>query len=761
MLIRSIIHLRHRLASKLIFIVGATLLITIASWSYFNMKYQKKTLIENVVASTDRLTTTIRLGTHYAMMINSRDDINQIINNIAKVRGIQNIRIYNKEGQIKFSNRPAEVDTRTNIRAEACYICHRTEPPQVDIGMEERTRIFASREGYRLLGIISPIGNEPGCSSGACHVHPEGKKILGALDVVVSLEDIDHEIRLAETAAIGFTGVVFMVPSAIIFLFVLRFVNRPVRKLIAETHLIGQGLLPSRIDLGQDDEMGQLASAINQMSAEIAHKQTELNKQRDEYQTLVERVPCLITVQDRNLRLLSFNGEFRRRFGPNPGEYCYHAYKGRDEKCSDCPVEKTFLDGQPHQGEETGSNRDGSKVHWMFKTSPIKNTEGRIVAVLEMSLDITERRELEEKLKKSELKYHEIFNQIPNPVFVVDHDSLEVLDCNKSVAAVYGLTREDIIGRSFLNLFLPAERSRYAADIRTTAELNQVKHLHKNQSRLVVNVRISPGEYPGRKVLLVTTSDITKRLEAEQNLIQASKMATLGEMATGIAHELNQPLSVIKTASSFFIKKLDRQQAIEQGTLGTMLRKIDGNVDRATRIIDHMRQFARKSDLKLERIQLNEVLRRAFDIFSQQLKLRSIEVAWEIDPALPKIDADPGRLEQVFINLLINARDAIEERWGAAEAGPGSKRIVIGTRAAGPLVVCEICDTGVGVPAHMTERIFEPFFTTKQAGKGTGLGLSISYGIVKDCRGTIRVRPHPAGGACFVLEFPIPEKAHG
>ena len=761
MLIRSIIHLRHRLASKLIFIVGATLLITIASWSYFNMKYQKKTLIENVVASTDRLTTTIRLGTHYAMMINSRDDINQIINNIAKVRGIQNIRIYNKEGQIKFSNRPAEVDTRTNIRAEACYICHRTEPPQVDIGMEERTRIFASREGYRLLGIISPIGNEPGCSSGACHVHPEGKKILGALDVVVSLEDIDHEIRLAETAAIGFTGVVFMIPSAIIFLFVLRFVNRPVRKLIAETHLIGQGLLPSRIDLGQDDEMGQLASAINQMSAEIAHKQTELNKQRDEYQTLVERVPCLITVQDRNLRLLSFNGEFRRRFGPNPGEYCYHAYKGRDEKCSDCPVEKTFLDGQPHQGEETGSNRDGSKVHWMFKTSPIKNTEGRIVAVLEMSLDITERRELEEKLKKSELKYHEIFNQIPNPVFVVDHDSLEVLDCNKSVAAVYGLTREDIIGRSFLNLFLPAERSRYAADIRTTAELNQVKHLHKNQSRLVVNVRISPGEYPGRKVLLVTTSDITKRLEAEQNLIQASKMATLGEMATGIAHELNQPLSVIKTASSFFIKKLDRQQAIEQGTLGTMLRKIDGNVDRATRIIDHMRQFARKSDLKLERIQLNEVLRRAFDIFSQQLKLRSIEVAWEIDPELPKIDADPGRLEQVFINLLINARDAIEERWGAAEAGPGSKRIVIGTRAAGPLVVCEICDTGVGVPAHMTERIFEPFFTTKQAGKGTGLGLSISYGIVKDCRGTIRVRPHPAGGACFVLEFPIPEKAHG
>jgi histidine kinase len=695
------------------------------------------------------------------MMLNSRDDINQIINNIAKVKEIKNIRIYNKEGQIKYSNQIVEVDIRTNIEAEACYICHRTEPPLVDIGLDQRTRLFTSKEGFRLLGIISPIGNEPGCSSDACHVHPHDKKILGALDVVVSLEDVDQEIRLAETASVGLAGVVFLIPSAIIFFFVLRFVNRPVRKLIEETHLIGQGLLPSQIELGQADEMGQLALAINQMSAEIAQKQTELNKQRDEYQTLVERVPCLITVQDRNLRLLSFNGEFRRRFGPNPGEYCYHAYKGRDEKCSNCPVERTFEDGEPHHGEETGFNRDGSKVHWIFKTSPIKNTTGQIVAVLEMSLDITERKELEEKLEKSERKYHDIFNHIPNPVFVLDYDSLKVVDCNNSVRAVYDLTQQEIVGRSFLDLFLPEERGHYVEIIRTAAELNQVKHLHKNQSRIIVNIRISPVEYPGRKVLLVTTSDITKRLETEQNLIQASKMATLGEMATGIAHELNQPLSVIKTASSFFVKKLDRQQAIDPDTLGGMLRKIDANVDRATRIIDHMRQFARKSDLTLERVQLNDVIHRAFEIFSQQLKLRNIEVDWELDPHLPKIEADPGRLEQVFINLLINARDAIEERWGLSDAGTGMKRIRIVTQGSEQVVTCEICDTGVGIPANITEKIFEPFFTTKQAGKGTGLGLSISYGIVKDCRGRIRVKPQTGGGACFLLEFPVPETAHG
>jgi histidine kinase len=612
-----------------------------------------------------------------------------------------------------------------------------------------------------MLGIISPIYNEPGCATDACHVHPEDKKILGALDVVVSLADIDQELSLAKQGMIGLAGLAFVLTSSILGSLLVVFVNRPVRKLIDETHLIRQGLLPSHIELGQADEMGQLALAINQMSAEIASKQTELNKQRDEYRTLLERVPCLITVQDRNLRLLSFNGEFRRRFGPEPGEYCYQAYKGWDQKCGNCPVEKTFLDGQPHQGEETGFNRDGTRVHWIFKTSPIRNNENEIVAVLEMSLDITERKELEEKLEKSEQKYHGIFDSIPNPVFVLDSDSLEIVDCNESVTVVYGLTREDLLSRSFLVLFIPDERQQYAQTIRTATELNQVKHLHKNQSRLVVNIRISPGEYPGRKVLLVTTSDITKRLETEQNLIQASKIATLGEMATGIAHELNQPLSVIKTASSFFIKKLDRQQAIDESTLGVMLRKIDANIDRATRIIDHMRQFARKTDLKLERVQLNEVLRRAFDIFSQQLKLRSIEVVWETDPDLPKIDADPGRLEQVFINLLINARDAIEERWGAAEVAPGQKRIILATRATEQIVVCEICDTGTGIPANLVEKIFEPFFTTKQAGKGTGLGLSISYGIVKDCGGGIKVKPHASGGACFLMEFPVPEKTHG
>jgi len=757
-MLKFIKNIRRRLATKLILTVGLTLLITISTWAYFNINYQEKKLMDNIVAGTDRLTNTIKLGTHYAMMLNSRDDINQIINNIGRQKEIETIRIYNKGGEIKYSNRPMEIDTATNIKDEACYICHRTEPPLSALRLEERTRIFTSAKGYRLLGIISPICNEPGCSTDACHIHPEGKKILGALDVVVSLEDTDKEIFTAEKGAVGLAGVVFLLTSAIIFLFQLRFVNRPIRKLIDGTRRIAKGTYPREVEIDQDDEMGELALAINQMSERIAEKQVELNQQRDEYQTLFERVPCLITVQDRNYRILRYNHEFAQRFDPQPGDHCYHAYKGRQEKCINCPVELTFEDGLAHFGEETGVNRDGSPVHWMLRTSPIKNAGGDIVAAIEMSLDITQRKQLEDKLEMSEKKYHEIFNNIPNPVFVLDIDTLAIIDCNDSVEAVYGFKKDDIKRTSFLELFPEEERERYAAIINTSAEITQAKQFNDKGLPLFVNIRISPSEYPGRKVLLVTTSDITQRLETEQQLIQASKMATLGEMATGIAHELNQPLSVMKTASSFCIKKMVAHQKIKDEILENLLTKIDRNVDRANRIINHMRQFARKSDLALGRIQINSVLEKAFEIFSQQLKLRGIDVIWDLEENLPMILGDASRLEQVFINLLINARDAIEDRWGVKERPGSDKRITIKARAREMKVWVEVHDTGIGIPDAIANKIFEPFFTTKEVGKGTGLGLSISYGIVKECGGTIRAGSNQDQGACFTLSFPIPEK---
>jgi histidine kinase len=155
---------RFNIVSKLIIYIGVPLFIVISAWAYININYQNEKLMRHIISDTDRLTETIRLGTHYAMTLNSREDINQIIQNIGRQERIETIHIYNKSGEITFSNIQSAVHQQTNIKDEACDICHKSDPPLVYIGLDQRTRIFESSKGYRLLGMLTPIYNEKGCA---------------------------------------------------------------------------------------------------------------------------------------------------------------------------------------------------------------------------------------------------------------------------------------------------------------------------------------------------------------------------------------------------------------------------------------------------------------------------------------------------------------------------------------------------------------------------------------------------------------------
>jgi len=361
---------------------------------------------------------------------------------------------------------------------------------------------------------------------------------------------------------------------------------------------------------------------------------------------------------------------------------------------------------------------------------------------------------LEEEIRKSEKKYREIFNNIPNPVFVLDSE-LKIIDCNGMVYHTYGYAKEEMIGEYFRDVFEPEESGDSANDLRRSDTLNNIRHTTKDGRTIYVNIRISPSEYLGREAYLVTTSDITKRLIAEQHLIQASKMATLGEMATAIAHELNQPLSVMKTASSFIVKKIKKNELIQLEILRTLAEEIDSHVDRASGIINHLREFGRKAEVKREKVDVNEALGRALAIFMQQLKLREIEVGRDLQEDLPPLLANSNRLEQVFINLLINARDAIEDKCEKYGRNKTDKKISVRTHLEMGKIRIEVADTGIGIPKPVRDKIFEPFFTTKRVGRGTGLGLSISYGIIQDYEGTIEVETIENQGSNFIIRFPV------
>ncbi len=331
---------------------------------------------------------------------------------------------------------------------------------------------------------------------------------------------------------------------------------------------------------------------------------------------------------------------------------------------------------------------------------------------------------------------------------------MEILDCNESASTVYGFDKAELIAHPFSSLFEASQRDNYSRRLRTAATLTQVRQLTKAGQTIFVNMHTSPSEYLGREAYLVVASDITQRLSAEQQLIQASKMATLGEMSAGVAHELNQPLAVIKTASTYLLKKARKREPIDDGILQTMAEEIDSHVNRAAKIINHLREFGRKSDVRKEPVQVNDAMFKASDMFHQQLKLKQINVVMELQEDLPLVLADVNRLEQVFINLLINARDAIEEKQEQSADKAMKKEIQLRSYTDGDRVTVEIVDSGIGIRDHIRDRIFEPFFTTKKIGQGTGLGLSISYGIVQDYDGIIKVVSGDNEGSKFTIQFP-------
>ncbi len=366
--------------------------------------------------------------------------------------------------------------------------------------------------------------------------------------------------------------------------------------------------------------------------------------------------------------------------------------------------------------------------------------------------------QLQSELRKSETKYRSLFNNDPNPIFILDPQSVEILDVNQRARDVYGYRRSELIGRSFFDLGSQADEELHeglrAIMRNQTILFAKRRHVRKDQWPIYVNINVIYAKYGENDALIATTTDITESIEKETQLIQASKMTTLGQMASGIAHEINQPLNVIQINADYLKKMLKRGTRPADDDLGAITDDISANVQRATGIIGHMRDFARQSDVVATKVNLNAPIEDIFKVLGHQIKSHNVSVHLELDPELPDILAQHNRLEQVFINLVTNAIDAMDEKADQAEGRAAEKALTIRTYAEGGEVVATVSDNGTGMRPEVREKIFEPFFTTKAVGKGTGLGVSISYGIVRDYNGTIEIDSDPGEGTTFKVRFP-------
>jgi two-component system, NtrC family, sensor kinase len=331
-------------------------------------------------------------------------------------------------------------------------------------------------------------------------------------------------------------------------------------------------------------------------------------------------------------------------------------------------------------------------------------------------------------------------------VLAVDLDGI-VESWNTRMEQLFGVLRRDAVGRR-LGSLLPEE---LAAEIAARGDQEHItgiykQRLHHQGNHLTLNVSIAPlvsksNERIGRLLLF---DDVTQREHMEEQMSQTEKLTSLGLLAAGVAHEVNTPIAVI----SNYIQMLAKQMP-EGDPRQSLIEKIVKQTFRASEIVNNLLNFSRTGAAEAASVDVNRVVEETLSLVAHPLKTSQIQVVKDLGEALPPVHGSANKLQQVFLNLFLNARDAM----------PNGGMLEVRTAAHNGSVEIEIADTGAGIRREDINRIFDPFFTTKSNGRGTGLGLSVSYGIIKEHAGKIDVRSTPGKGTSFHVEFPAARKA--
>lgn len=488
--------MRTRIGTRLILGAGLVSAAVIGVMAALVVRIHTAQLVAERTRSASHLSETIKESTHFDMLENRRESLHRQIRAMGSLSqdGIRKVRLFNKEGKIMFSSDQAEIGTTLDTRAEACFACHTEGRPLERLDMDARSRLFTGGDGTRVLGIISPIHNQPSCATAACHAHSPKQSVL---DVNVSMAEADHEIRRSRLTMAALAALAIVLSSLMLFWLNRRLVAKPVSALVAGTRQVAAGDLNTTIQVSGRHELGDLAAAFNDMTRRLA--------------------------------------------------------------------------------------------------------------------------------------------------------------------------------------------------------------------------------------------------DVQRQLTQADKPASVGRLAAGLAHEINNPLTGVLSYASLLRKRFEADpEACED--LDVVIRE----TKRCRLTLRELLDFARPTPPTRVQADLNEVARHAVAVVVNQPALNQVRLELDLQEDLPTAFADPYQIQQVVVNLLLNAADATGEAGGVLR---------LRSRAEGQAVVLEVEDDGPGIPAELQPHLFDPFFTTKGT-RGTGLGLAVPWSIVQGHGGAIDVHSEPGQGARFTVHIP-------
>ncbi len=412
---------------------------------------------------------------------------------------------------------------------------------------------------------------------------------------------------------------------------------------------------------------------------------------------------------------------------------------------------QVYRTGKPIQGFSWRSDqKDGTKGFAESSVSLLRNQAGEIIGFRGVSRDVTERKQMEESLRQSEERYRTILDDMGDGYFELDLAG-NITFFNDSLCRMFGYPGEELKGMNYKAL-TPEENVEAMYKVfnqvyRMGKPLEQVQAelIRKDGSRRFSEVSASPlrnqkGDIIGFRGI---HRDITEHKEAEQQLLTASKLASVGELAAGIAHELNNPLTGIIGYAQLLSDRQNVSQDIKKD-----LDRIYYESQRAARIVQNLLGFARRHEPQKTYFDVNEFIEKTLELRDYQLRTSNIGVYTNLASNLPQMLADYHQMQQVILNILINAEHAIAQTKHRG-------KITITTSMVEDCIKISIADDGPGIAKNSINRVFDPFFTTKEVGSGTGLGLSVCHGIITQHGGKIYVQSQQGRGTTVNIELPL------
>ncbi len=491
-------------------------------------------------------------------------------------------------------------------------------------------------------------------------------------------------------------------------------------------------------------------------------------KEKSHTQLILDSMPYRVMVVNMDMTVNTVNRTFLREFNLTPqqviGRPCFLVRYGLDRPCDEagraCYIkdhmdeikEKKLISTYVEHVDARG------ETHFdVINIAPIYNEQGEVVQILEASRDVTERVKLEREVEKSNIFFQNVIQSTVDGIVVVDTKG-NVLIFNEGMERLTGYPADEIMNRGHLSSFYDIEVAKENMRKMRSDQYGPLGKLNptsmtvttKDGEEIPVTLSASIITIDGKEIGSVGVfTDMREVLrmrkdleEAHLQLVESERIASIGKMAAGVAHEINNPLSGILIYAELLRESLKRDPERSKD-----IEEIIDQTLRCKNIVSELLEFSRQAVGKISSFSLKELINKTLSLMINQAFFYDISVTTDIDPEIPEVVGDMGQLQQVFTNLFINAADAMEGRGSLtikARFDPLTKQFII-----------RVSDTGPGIPEAIREKIFEIFFTTKPAGKGTGLGLTITRNIVKLHGGDVRIECPPEGGTTFIIELPM------